>query len=156
MNTLRNMIMGLSVLTFVATSPLAVSAGQHASSSKVAYFNHAQVAVAFAKGETLVQGNAGRAVYRVLTGRRDHPGEVEFHKLDTDIMYIIKGTATFVTGGTILDAKNTAPNEIRGESIKNGTPHQLGPGDIIIVPHGVPHWFKKVQPPFTYLVIKVR
>jgi glc operon protein GlcG len=150
------MITGLCVLTFVATSPLTVSAGQHASSSKVEYLNHAQVAVAFAQGETLVQGSAGRAVYRVLTARRDHPGEVEFHKLDTDIMYIINGTATFVTGGTILDAKNTAPNEIRGKSIENGTPHQLGPGDIIIVPNGVPHWFKEVQPPFTYLVMKVR
>jgi len=156
MNTLKNMLTGLFVITVAIAWPVGISAAQQTSSPKVEYYSHEQVAAAFAKGETLTDGTSGRAVYRVLTARRDRPGEVEVHRLDTDIVYVLKGTATFVTGGTVVDAKHTAPNETRGRSIQGGTPHHLGPEDIIIIPHGVPHWFKGVQAPFLYLVIKVR
>ena len=156
MNTLKNTLIGLSVIAVMMVWPVAVNAAQQASSAKVEYYPHQQVAAAFAKGETLTQGTSGQAVYRVLTARRDRPGQVEVHKLDTDIVYVLKGTATFVTGGTVVGARQTAPNETRGESIQGGTPHHLGPEDVIIIPHGVPHWFQAVQPPFLYLVIKVR
>ncbi len=92
----------------------------------------------------------------MLTARRDGPGEVEVHALDTDVFYVVKGTATFVTGGKVVDGKKTAPNEVRGKSIQGGTPHHLSQGDILIIPHSVPHWFEAVQPPFLYLVVKVR
>lgn len=156
MNKLKNALLGLSVIAVMMSWPAGVAAARQGSSAKVEYYPHEQVAAAFAKGETLTQGSSGHAIYRVLTARRDRAGEVEIHRLDTDIVYVLKGTATFVTGGTVVDAKHTAPNEMRGQSIQGGTPHHLGPEDIIIIPHGVPHWFKAVQPPFLYLVIKVR
>ena len=156
MNTLKNAFLGLSIMAVMMGSAAAVNAGQKESSSKVQYYPQQQVAAAFAKGEKLVEGSAGHAVYQILTARRDGPGEVEVHALDTDIIYIIKGTATFVTGGKVVDARDTAPNEVRAKSSEGGTPHHLGPEDIIIVPHGIPHWFEAVQPPFLYLVIKVR
>jgi len=156
MNKLKNVLLGLSVIAVLMGWPAGMNAAQPASSPKVEYYPHAQVAAAFAKGETLAEGSSGRAIYQVMTARRDRSGEVEVHKLDTDIVYVLKGTATFVTGGTVVDAKHTAPNETRGQSIQGGTPHHLGPEDIIIIPHGVPHWFEAVQPPFLYLVIKVR
>lgn len=156
MNRLRNMLIGLFVIAVMMGCPGSASTAQHGPSPKVEYYPHQQVAVAFAKGETLAQGSSGHAIYQVLTARRDRPGEVEVHSLDTDIMYVVKGTATFVTGGTVVNPKHTVPNEIRGQSIRGGTPHQLGPGDILIIPHGVPHWYKDVRPPYTYLVIKVR
>jgi quercetin dioxygenase-like cupin family protein len=156
MNTLKNAFLGLCVIAVMMGWTMGATAGQQSSSPKVQYYPHQQVAAAFAKGEKLVEGSAGHAVYQVLTARRDGPGEVEVHTLDTDIMYVLKGTATFVTGGKVVDGRNTAPNEIRGKSSQGGTPHHLGPEDIIIIPHGVPHWYEAVQPPFLYLVIKVR
>ena len=146
----------LAITATVMGWPVSTGVGQEVPSAKVAYFAHQQVEAAFAKGETLTQGRAGNADYRVVTSRRDQPGLAELHGLDTDIIYVTQGTALFVTDGTILNGRNTAPNETRGSSIQGGSPHKLGPGDIIIVPHGVPHWFKDVQPPFTYLVVKVR
>jgi len=131
-------------------------AAQQASSDGVRFYPHQQVAAAFAKGQKLLQASSGRAVYQVFTARRDGPGEVELHTLDTDIVYVVKGTATFVTGGKIVDARHISPAEVRGKAIQGGTPHHLSPGDIIIIPHDVPHWFQAVHPPFLYFVVKVR
>lgn len=156
MATLRNTLIGLLAIMVTVGCSVDVSAAQQGASAKVKYYPHEQVAAAFAKGETLIEGSSGHGIYKVLTARRDGPGEVEVHRLDTDIVYVLKGTATFVTGGTVVGGKSTGPNEIRGQSSQGGTPHHLGPEDIIIIPHGVPHWFKAVQPPFLYLVVKVR
>lgn len=156
MNTVKNALMGLVVIGIMHVCTASISAAQQDSSAKVQYYPHQDVAAAFAKNAKLVEGGAGHAVYQVLTARRDGPGEVEVHALDTDIIYIIKGTATFVTGGKVVDARNSAPNEVRGKSSQGGTPHHLSPEDIIIIPPKVPHWFEAVQPPFLYLVVKVR
>jgi quercetin dioxygenase-like cupin family protein len=156
MNALKSTMLGLCIFAVMMGCAVGATAAQQESSAKVQYYPHQQVAAAFAKGEKLVEGNAGHAVYQVLTARRDGPGEVEVHALDTDIVYVIEGTATFVTGGKVIGARKTGPNEVRGKSSRGGTPHHLSAGDIIIIPHGVPHWFEAVQPPFLYLVVKVR
>lgn len=155
MNTVKNALLGLCVVAVTIGGAASAGAAQKGASPKVQYYPHQQVAAAFAKGETLTQGKAGQGIYRVLTARRDGPGEVEVHALDTDVFYVIKGSATFVTGGKVVGGKKTAPNEVRGKSIEGGTPHHLSQGDIIIIPHGTPHWYKAVQPPFLYLVVKV-
>lgn len=153
---LKSGLIGLSAIAVMMAWPIGVMAAQHDRSPRVQHYPREQVATAFAKGETLTQGKSGLAIYRVLTARRDRPGEVEVHRLDTDIMYVVKGKATFVTGGKVVGGKLTAPNEVRGQSIRDGTTHRLGAEDIIIIPHGVPHWFESVQSLFLYLIIKVR
>jgi quercetin dioxygenase-like cupin family protein len=60
-----------------------------------------------------------------------------------------------VTGGTVIDGKTTAENEIRGASIQGGEERQLASGDVIVVPNGVPHWFQEIKAPFNYYVVKV-
>ena len=121
----------------------------------VLYLDKDKVTSAFERGAVLLGVEPGRN-YQVHASRRTRPGRAELHALDTDIMYVLSGTATFVTGGTVVDGKTTAPNEIRGAAIRNGQPHRLVPGDIIIIPHGTPHWFQQVDAPFTYYVVKVR
>ena len=69
---------------------------------------------------------------------------------------MIKGSATFITGGTLLDGKKVAENEIRGNQLNGGSPQTLVVGDVMVVPAGTPHWFKEVQPPFLYYTVKVR
>jgi len=94
--------------------------------------------------------------YMVHTSRRNKPGQAEIHTLDTDIIYVMQGTSTFVTGGAAVDAKEIAPNEIRGSRIDGGDGRQLKKGDVIIVPNNTPHWFKEVSGEFLYYTIKVR
>jgi glc operon protein GlcG len=119
----------------------------------VAYFAKDEVAAAFAKGAVLFDASDK---YMVHASRREMPGQAEVHTKDADIVYVLEGTATFVTGGTAVDAKVTAPDEIRGTEIAGGETRQIGKGDVTIVPPGTPHWFKAVSSPFLYYVVKAR
>ena len=120
----------------------------------VLFFDASQVSASFSKGAVLVDGTNRN--YMVHTSRREKPGQAEVHTLDTDIIYVMEGTATFVTGGTAVEAKETAPNEIRGSRIEGGETRQLKKGEVIIVPNNTPHWFKEVSGEFLYYTIKVR
>jgi len=120
----------------------------------VLFFSNDRVAASFSMGSVLLDGTNRN--YMVHTSRRDKPGLAEIHTLDTDIIYVMEGTATFVTGGTAVEAKETESNELRGSRIDGGDTHQLVKGDVIIVPSGVPHWFKEVGGAFLYYTIKVR
>jgi glc operon protein GlcG len=120
----------------------------------VTYFPAEKVSAAFAKGAVLFDGAGGN--YMVHASRRESAGQAELHVKDTDIIYVLEGATTFVTGGTVVDGKATAPDEIRGTSVKDGETRRLGKGDVIIVPNGTPHWFKEVDGPVLYYVVKVR
>jgi glc operon protein GlcG len=120
----------------------------------VLFFDNSQVAASFSKGAVLLDGSNRN--YMVNTSRRDKPGLAEIHTLDTDIIYVTEGTATFVTGGAATEPKEISPNETRGSGIDGGETRQLSKGDVIIVPNGVPHWFKEVGGTFLYYTIKVR
>jgi len=120
----------------------------------VLFFTKDQVAESFSQGSVLLDGTNRN--YMVHTSRRDKPGLAEVHTLDTDIIYVMEGRATFVTGGTAVEPKEIAPNEIRGSRIEGGDTRQLSKGEVIVVPAGVPHWFKEVGGAFLYYTIKVR
>jgi len=121
----------------------------------VSYWEKSKVDEAFSKGAVLLDGSDGRN-YMVHASRREKPGQAEIHTKDADVIYVLQGKATFVTGGEALDAKTTAPDELRGSSIRDGKTQQIARGDVIIVPHGVPHQFLEVTNPFLYYVVKVR
>jgi uncharacterized protein GlcG (DUF336 family) len=93
--------------------------------------------------------------YKVDAGRRVAAGEVEYHEHVTDIMRVVQGSATVVTGGELVDSRDVAPGEIRAGAIDGGTRHQLTEGDVLVVPAGVPHQFVTVSNPFLYFVVKV-
>jgi glc operon protein GlcG len=124
------------------------------SGAPVSFFDKETVDTAFSKGSVLLDGN-GRN-YMVHASRREKPGQAEVHTKDADVIYVLEGTAKFVTGGELVDGKNIAADEIRGASIKGGETRQLAKGDVIVVPNGVPHQFQDVTNPFLYYVVKVR
>jgi uncharacterized protein GlcG (DUF336 family) len=120
----------------------------------VSYFPREAVNAAFAKGSVLLDGS-GRN-YMVHASRREKAGQAEVHVLDTDVIYVQDGSATFVTGGTVVGGKTIEPNEIRGDSITGGDTRKITRGDVITVPNGTPHWFQDVKGTLTYYVVKVR
>lgn len=116
----------------------------------VTFVPAARVDAAFAKGLPLVETDR----YKIHASRREAPGMAEVHLQDTDIIYVLEGTATIVTGGTVVAGKTTAAGEVRGASIRGGTEQRLAKGDLFIVPNNVPHWFTSVSTPFLYYVVK--
>ena len=128
---------------------------RHDLPAAVTYFEKSKVDAAFAKGASLLDGSDGRN-YMVHASRREKPGQAEIHTKDTDVIYVLDGSATFITGGDAVEAKEIAANELRGSSIRNGETRQIAKGDVIVVPNGVPHQFLKVTDPFLYYVVKVR
>lgn len=115
------------------------------------HYDARAVRAAFAKGAPISETDH----YKIHASRRDAPGEGEVHLRDTDVIYVLEGSAEFVTGGRLVDAKITAPDEQRGARVDGGEGRRIGPGDVVVVPAGVPHWFKQVNGPVLYYVVKV-
>jgi mannose-6-phosphate isomerase-like protein (cupin superfamily) len=71
-----------------------------------------------------------------------HVGFAELH-------HIVDGSATFVTGGTIVQGSG------RGSaSIQNGVSKHVSKGDVVLIPAGMPHWYKDVDGTITYLEVR--
>ncbi len=126
----------------------------------VTYIESQKVMASFQKGAVLVgedenMMHASRN-YMVHASHRDKAGVVEIHEQDTDIVYVLKGSAQLITGGTPVGTKTIAPHEFRAPSVNGGETRKLVPGDVVIIPNGMPHWFKEVEAPFDYYVVKVR
>jgi glc operon protein GlcG len=118
--------------------------------ARVTHLDRAEVASAFARGRPLLEVDG----YKIHASRRDGPGMAEIHDTETDVVYVLEGAATLVTGGTVVDARRTEPGQVRGAAIEGGQSRRIGPGDVVVIPHGVPHLFQDVQAPLLYFVVK--
>src|SRR5579862_5382333 len=144
----------MRIWTIIATLSIA-TAWVHAAdepSSAVIQIDHDKMAAGFAKGGTVLNNGT----YQILTSHRVQPGMVEVHAQYGDIMYVVEGSATVVTGGTVVDGKTTGPGEIRGQSITGGKTNHLVPGDVLVIQAGTPHWFQQVDKLVSYYVVKPR
>jgi mannose-6-phosphate isomerase-like protein (cupin superfamily) len=101
-------------------------------------------------GNPLVPGDA----YRVQTDRRTANGNIEIHEKETDIFYIMDGSATIIVGGTAVDPKPTRAGQMTARDIENGQTYNLKKGDVLVIPAGQPHWFKQVNGFINYLTVK--
>jgi glc operon protein GlcG len=119
-------------------------------SEPASYLASTAVSAAFMKGMPLLE----TAGYKVHASRRDKNGQAEIHTRDTDILYVVDGTATLVTGGQAVNAKPIGPEELRGDTISGGESRRLVKGDVVVIPNGVPHLFTDVTAPFLYFVVK--
>ncbi len=138
-------------LTLATLFTATISLAGMAAAQGVSYVDHDKVAAALGKGGPLV--NAPDLL--VSGSHRDKAGNVEVHDKETDVIYVVDGTATFVTGGTMVDGKVTKPGQHVGSNIQGGETHHLSKGDVIVVPAGIPHWFKEVPQSISYYVVKV-
>src|SRR6266536_3214566 len=138
----------LSVLAAEAASAAVRDGGGKAA----IYFPAESVAAKFATGGLLHDTPS----YKIDAGRRTAAGEVEYHEHVADIMHVVSGTATVVTGGQMIASRTVGPGEMRAAVMEGGTRHELGAGDVLVIPPGVPHHFAAVSDPFLYLVAKVQ
>jgi len=122
-----------------------------AAADGVVYVGHEKADAAIAKGGQLIAASN----LLVSGSHRDKAGQVEVHDKETDVIHVIDGEATFVTGGTMVGGKTTKTGQWLGTDITGGETHHLTKGDVIVVPAGTPHWFKEVPKSVSYYVVKV-
>jgi hypothetical protein len=69
-----------------------------------------------------------------------HPGHAE-------LIEVIDGSCTLITGGTLVGAKPGAPGAmtLNGTVIEGGSPRKIAKGDYIIVLANTPHQYTDVQ-----------
>ncbi len=106
----------------------------------VTYVPHDKVTATMVKGGSIVNDHG-----LVILANRRGAGEVEVHAKTNHVFIIVEGEATLVTGGTLVGAHQTAPDQTRAPSVQGGEAHHLTKGDVITIPAKTPHWFKEVS-----------
>ena len=88
---------------------------------------------------------------------KDSPKDAIYHDTNmTEILYILEGSATLITGGTIPDARPPARagGNLTGTRIEGGTSRHVVPGDVIITPGRTPHLWQNIESDMRYLVFR--
>ena len=67
------------------------------------------------------------------------------HEKEAEMFYVIDGSGTIITGGTLKDEKRTNPTNLSGSGIDGGTSRIISKGDFLIVPEGVPHQLTDIK-----------
>jgi hypothetical protein len=105
-------------------------------------------------------GGSKVGVYGVFRPRLV-PGEAILHDTTvTEIYYMLEGTGTLVTGGKLVDERsaglspNTKRPNVRGSRIEGGVSRHVVPGDIIIIPGKLPHWWSSLDTDIKYLIYR--
>ena len=105
----------------------------------VHYIGHDKVTEVMSKGGPIVSDPG-----LVVLAQRRQAGEVEYHDRTNHVFMMVDGEATLVVGGTMVNARRTAPDQMRAPSVEGGTTYHLAKGDVITIPAKTPHWFKDV------------
>jgi quercetin dioxygenase-like cupin family protein len=86
------------------------------------------------------------------------------HEHVTEVYYVVSGSATLVTGGTVTNVRPLPPD---GDIVKVAVgpsntatfvqpaqSRKVGPGDVVIIPPGVYHGFSEVPDHIHYLSVR--
>jgi len=87
---------------------------------------------------------------------RDGPSEAEVHLKLADFITVRSGEGEVLIGGTIVDGKTSAPDELRGRAIEGGKSYKIAAGDVLYIPANTVHQFL-VAPGknFTVTIVKI-
>jgi len=92
---------------------------------------------------------------------KSQPGDAIRHDTSvTEIYYMLEGAGTLVTGGKLVDERSTgnSPNtgkpNFGGSRIDGGVSRRVVPGDIIIIPGRVPHWWSNLESDIRYVIYR--
>lgn len=82
-------------------------------------------------------------------------GDVNVHLVDTtEIYYMLKGAATLVTGGTLVEPYEANPSWLRAKSIEGGVSRRVVPGDVVIIPGHTAHFWSELEGEIEYLIFR--
>jgi mannose-6-phosphate isomerase-like protein (cupin superfamily) len=135
----------------VALSAQAPAAPPQTDRTKAAHFTAADLQAALAKLPTDRPASSVRvfslAPYNVAVERRlPQQQGASLHEAQAELFYVIEGSATMLTGGTLVAPTRNGTN-VQGTGIEGGTRNVFNKGDFLIVPSGVPHQFVDIMSP---------
>lgn len=94
--------------------------------------------------------------HSAMVAHREGSGEAELHETQADVFVVQSGEGTLVIGGTVVNPKTTAPNEVRGTSIQGGDKKKLGAGDMVHIPAKTAHQLMVDNgKQLTYAIVKI-
>jgi mannose-6-phosphate isomerase-like protein (cupin superfamily) len=111
-------------------------------------------------------GKANVGVAVVYRGRINNPNaNVAEHDLVSEVYHVIDGEATLVLGPDLVGKERRPADETtvrllngpgnNAKAIRNGVPHQLKAGDVVVIPAGTGHQFTRIDDHITYLMVRV-
>ena len=157
---MRTVLVGLA-LALVSQSAMAQPAAQNPAMAMKSMASSADVAALAAKakrdrkeGQALVnQPILQLAPYSVNLEYRASVGTASLHQTEAELFYVIDGSATLVTGGTLVGEKRTNAENLSGTGIEGGTSRTVAKGDFVMVPENTPHWFSAVDGSVTLMAL---
>jgi mannose-6-phosphate isomerase-like protein (cupin superfamily) len=143
---MKNMLLvalGMSALLTAADGP-----------SSAIYKTGAELTAALKAGpatpDMLTSEVANSDRHRINIVRRTKAAGAVAHEGFAELHHIVEGSGTLVTGGTIV-----RPTGGRGgATIQNGVSRRVTNGDVILIPPGMPHWYKDLDGTITYLEVR--
>jgi mannose-6-phosphate isomerase-like protein (cupin superfamily) len=91
------------------------------------------------EGQAMVAQNILRlAPYAANLEYRAAVGPASVHENEAEMFYVVDGSGTLVTGGTLVQSPS-------GNIIEGGTARNVAKGDFIMVPEKTAHWFSKIN-----------
>jgi mannose-6-phosphate isomerase-like protein (cupin superfamily) len=148
---------GTIVVCLATAQALAQAPGvQAVSAEQVAALEQSLHAQADATNGTATVDLARYSGYYTQLVYRDRNGVVEIHSQFDEIMIVMAGNATVITGGAAQNVKTTKPGELRGTSILGGTPAEMEKGNLVHIPANTPHQvFVPSGGSVTYIDVKI-
>lgn len=100
----------------------------------------------------------GKASVAMLHRVKPEAGAL-IHDRVTETYYIVSGSGTIVTGGTLGSPKPTDLSNVNAGMSQTGTrqggeSRRVKAGDIVMIPAGTPHSFSALDGPISYLVYR--
>ena len=112
--------------------------------------------------EANAKGSSGSTLgdygsHAIKLNERTASGAAEIHAHFDDVMIVMEGKATLISGGDIINPHTGANGETSGTEIHNGVTQTIAAGDLVHIPAGTPHQLN-IAPGTTYsaIVIKVK
>jgi len=143
-----------------AAIPVGAAAQERAMPAKL-FASAAEVDAALAKAKAAHKGDNTNTA-EVLVSVGPYPVQLEYrtgttapsvHKGRAELIYVMDGGCTLVTGGKLVNAKEGAGGNMSGTAIEGGSPRKVAKGDYILVPPDTPHWYTEVQGRFVSITL---
>ena len=116
------------------------------------YLSSSEVRALIARAQREIKPNQPTLSLPMVTGDvttarleyRQAVGPAAIHENDTEIFYVLEGSGTLITGGALVNGVPRPGGNLSGSGIDGGMPRHVGPGDVIAVAAGTPHFFSAI------------
>ncbi len=150
---MRILMLGTIMLTLAPLARAQQPAPQSPAAAAQLFSSSADVTALIAKAKSsLKEGQPMVALpilqlspYRANLEYRVSVGPASVHEKAAEMFYVLEGSGTVVTGGSLKEERRTNPQNRSGSAIEGGSSRRVAKGDFILVPENTGHWFSAID-----------